>query len=139
MAAKDHISDTQFHLHLFHATASENVDYIKAQGLISPYLTNDWELAEHYALLQSDSRGGGFEVPSSIITVRANPRNLVPDNNSFEDPVHTYQSRNFDKTQLRDNSDWKNSLKQTGSVLHMGKIAPHNILEITPYAGHKLH
>jgi len=132
MAARDHISDGQFHLHLFHATTDKNLEYIKAQGLgPNSYLTNDYELAEHYALRQSDY--GGLETPTSIITIRANPRNLTPDYNSFEEPVHTGLPRDFDETQLRSGVDWKNSLKQTGSVLNVGKIAPHNILKIEPF------
>ena len=132
MPAKDNISDDQFHLHLFHATTDKNLKYIEAQGLgPNSYLTNDYTLAEHYALMQSDE--GGAETPTSIITVRANPRNLVPDYNSFEEPVHTDLTKDFDETQLKSGVDWKNSLKQTGSVLHVGTIAPHNILNIEPF------
>lgn len=132
MAAKDHISDNQFHLHLFHATTDENLKYIKHQGLgPNSYLTNDYSLAEHYALRQFGP--GGVEVPTSIITVRANPRNLIPDYNSFKDPVHTHIPRGFDESQLKDDVDWKNSLKQTGSVLHVGTVAPHNIVNVEPF------
>jgi len=128
MAAKDHISDNQFHLHLFHGTSTKNVEKIQAQGLgPDSYLTNDYELAQHYADNQ------WVREPSSIITVRANPRNLTPDYNSFEEPVYTDLPRDFDETQLRSKVDWKNSLKQTGSVLHLGTIEPHNILKIEPY------
>jgi len=137
MAAKDHISDNQFHLHLFHATPTKNVEYIQAQGLgPNSYLTNDYALAQQYAENQ------WMYEPTSIITVRANPRNLVPDYNSFKYPVHVDRPsltakynvyKDFDETQLKSGVDWKNSLKQTGSVLHVGTIKPHNILNIEPF------
>lgn len=131
MAARDHISDNQFHLHLFHATPTENVESIKARGLgPNPYLTNDYSLAEHYAENQWD------DTPTSIITVRANPRNLIPDYNSFAEPVYSYYQplhRDFDEERLRSDTDWKNSLKYSGAVKHVGTIAPHNILNIESY------
>lgn len=131
MAARDHISDNQFHLHLFHATPTENVDYIKAQGLgPNSHLTDDYSLAEHYA------ENHWVDKPSSIITVRVNPRRLAPDYNSFAEPVYSYYQpphRDFDEKKLRNHLDWKNSLKYSGAVQHIGTIAPHNILNIEEY------
>lgn len=122
------LSPKQFHMHLYHGTSASNVDRIKAGGLTGdPFLTHDPDLAEHYANHHDDP---------AIVQVRVNPRNLVVDWNSFDDPVHGYddkgKGRNFDESQIRGGSgkDWKNSLKQTGTVQHVGDIPPENVLGV---------
>ena len=134
MAAHEKISAEQFHMHMYHGTSKKNAEKIKANGLGAPtglgkpnvYITPDRELAEHYASMHKDP---------AIVKVRVNPRNLQVDWNSFEDPVHTSVNRNFDESKLRtdDSSDWKNSLRQTGSAMHWGHIPPKNILEVEPF------
>lgn len=111
----------------------DDAESIKENGLgqgaeygITPpsiHLTNDHELAEFYANRHKNP---------AIVTVRANPRNLQVDWNSFEDPVHTDTPHDFDESKLRGDTsaDWKNSLRQTGAVLHYGAIPASNILNI---------
>lgn len=139
MAAHEHVNEQQFHMHMYHGTSGENATKIKKEGLgehlgqFQPvYVTHDYELAEYYASMNKSP---------AIVKVRVNPRNLQVDWNSFEEPVHTSINRNFDESKLRteykleslgsnDSSDWKNSLRQTGSALHWGHIPPKNILEV---------
>lgn len=115
----------QFHMHLYHGTSASKLSSIMRQGLVDPYLTHDPELAEYYA---------GNEDDPAVLTVRANPRNLRVDWNSFDEPVHGYdgmERRGFDPSALRDReSDWKNSLKQTGAVSHRGTILPEDIIDV---------
>ena len=126
------LSPDQFHMHMYHGTSKENAQDIKEHGIgartglgkPNVYLTHDYELAELYA----NTKHGD----PAIVKVRVNPRNLQVDWNSFEDPVHTSVNRNFDESKLRtdDSSDWKNSLRQTGSAMHWGHIPPENVLEV---------
>lgn len=124
------LNSRQFHMYLYHGTSASNLERIRATGLGgnvggggNTYLTNDPELAEIYANNHEDP---------AVLKVRVNPRNLVVDWNSFDEPVHGYNmSREFDPSKLRhEGTDWKNSLKQTGAALHIGPIPPENILEI---------
>lgn len=127
------LNPKQFHMHLYHGTSAENAESIKAVGLGghiggggNVFLTHDPELAEDYA--------NNFENPA-VVTVRVNPRNLAVDWNSFDEPVYSYDDtgkrRGFDPSKLRhEGKDWKNSLKETGAVVHLGKIPPENILSI---------
>ena len=137
MAARDNISNNQFHMHLYHGTTSKYTEGIKAAGLgahrdgSNVFLTHDRGLAAYYADTAADQEGG----KPAIVKVRVNPRNLVVDHNSFEDPVLAPEwgarQRSFDESQLRNSgTDWKNSLKQTGSALHLGNIPPENVLEV---------
>lgn len=129
MPAKDHMSDNQFHMHLYHGTSKSALPGIYAAGIggnvghtPNVYLTHDPDLADYYA--------NNFEDPA-VLKVRVNPRNLEVDWNSFDEPVYGYDDnkRKFDPAQLRDETtDWKNSLRQTGAVLHRGAVKPENIV-----------
>lgn len=133
MPAKDNVSKDQFHMHLYHGTSTAHLESIKKQGLGTHgvYLTHDPGLAEYYADTAADQDGG----KPVIVTARSNPRNLLVDSNAFEDPVKATdfgaQPRKFDSSKLRDyDKDWKNSLRQAGSVYHRGIIPPENIIDI---------
>lgn len=134
MAASDSVSKNQFHMHLYHGTSKRDLDRIMAAGLganygddkPSVYLTDDPGLALHYAAVAGDG---------AILKVRANPRNLNVDWNSFEDPVTSMDKKGIDRqhdaSKLRHASkDWKNSLKQTGAVVHRGVIPPEDIIGV---------
>jgi hypothetical protein len=117
---------------MYHGTSSKNAAKIVHEGINTPisYLTHDIGLAQYYADTASDDDSSD----PVVLTVRANPRSLSPDWNSFEDPVHAKefnaQPRNFDGDKLRNSKDWKNSLRQTGSVKHEGPIPANNIVDV---------
>ena len=131
------LNPQQFHMELLHGTTSNYEDHIKAAGLggqhgFSPsvYATHDPALAHYYADTAADQEGG----EPIIIKFKANPRNLRADYNSFEEPVvaepYGAPYRSFDESKLRSSGDWKNSLRETGSVVHQGKIEPNKIVSI---------
>jgi hypothetical protein len=119
------LNPNQFHMHMYHGTSKDNAEYVKAQGLgPNSYVTTDRELAEYYA--------GNYKEPR-ILKLRVNPRKLLVDWNSFEEPVHTDTPREFDESKLdskKAGGDWKNSLRQTGSAQYWGTIPKENIIEI---------
>lgn len=130
MAASDNVSKNQFHMHLFHGTTADKVESIKERGLGADipmvYLTHDRELAEHYA---RNFTNRGKENPV-VLTVRANPRNLRTDWNSFDFPQGDKEKYKYDESKLRGDKfdDWKNSLKQSGAAVHFGVIPPEDII-----------
>jgi hypothetical protein len=138
MAANDHISNHQFHMHLYHGTSSNNLERIQAAGLggnvghtPNVYVTHDFNLAHYYADTAVDEEGGD----PIVLTVRVNPRRLSTDYNSFAEPVYATdwdaEPRSFDESKLRkgmESEDWKNSLRETGSAEHFGKIEPKNVI-----------
>ena len=119
----------QFHMYLYHGTSASHLPEIMESGLGSQeydprvYLTNDQALADWYA--------GHHEDPV-VLKVRANPRRLRVDWNSFEEPVHHMtKNRDFDESKIKDPSkDWRNSLKQTGATMHQGAIDASDIIDI---------
>jgi hypothetical protein len=119
------LNPNQFHMHMYHGTSKDNAEYVKAQGLgPNSYVTTDRELAEYYA--------GKYKEPR-ILKLRVNPRKLLVDWNSFEEPVETDTPREFDESKLdskKAGGDWKNSLRQTGSAQYWGTIPKENIIEI---------
>lgn len=125
----------QFHMRLYHGTDASQVEKIKKSGLgkeTGAYLTHDYDLARYYANAAADESPSGEPV---VLTVRANPRNLCVDRNSFGDPVYAQdygvQKRSFDTSKLRDDDkDWKNSLRETGAVFHEGRINPKDIVGV---------
>lgn len=127
------LNPKQFHMELLHGTTSKNVDRIKTAGLGdggNVYATHDPALAHYYADAAADQEGG----EPTIVRFKANPRSLVADYNSFEEPVvaepYGAPYRSFDESKLRSGTDWKNSLRETGSALHLGKVEPTKIVSI---------
>ncbi len=132
MSASESLRNDQFHMHLYHGTSASHVSDIMEKGLghygdtPGSYLTHDYDLALDYA--------NDYEDPT-VLTVRANPRNLRVDWNSFDEPVHGYAEdenrRTFNPSKLRNReTDWKNSLRETGAVFHKGVIKPRNIIDV---------
>lgn len=132
MPAKDNVSKNQFHMHLYHGTSASNLPSIEQIGVGEnvghqrrAYLTSDYDLAAHYASNHEDP---------AVVTVRANPRNLRVDWNSFDEPVYGYdegKNRTFNPKKLRnDSTDWKNALRETGAVVHEGAVPPENIIGV---------
>lgn len=120
----------QFRIHLYHGTSQRAAEKIKQEGLKpSPvyehdhvYLTSDHALAQRYAANYPDK---------AILKFAVNPRDLRVDLNSFRIPFpySGSSSRGYDESKLKDSeTDWKNSLRQTGAVRHIGAIDPKNIV-----------
>jgi len=122
----------QFRIHLYHGTSQRAAEKIKQEGLkpnpvYQPerdhvYLTSDHALAQRYAANYPDK---------AILKFAVNPRDLRVDLNSFRIPFpySGSSSRGYDESKLKDSeTDWKNSLRQTGAVRHIGAIDPKNIV-----------
>ena len=124
---------SQFRIHLYHGTSRNAAEQIKNEGLKpnNPakdeehvFLTSDRELASRYA---SNYKEG------AVLKLAVSPRNLRVDLNSFRIPFSYSGSseRKYDESKLTDKeTDWKNSLRQTGAVRHFGSVNPEHITEL---------
>lgn len=69
---------------LYHGTSSTNLLAIKGSGVLSsPYLTDDWDIAQYYAEVTADELGG----EPVVLEVEVDEFMLLPDTNAIAEPV----------------------------------------------------
>lgn len=86
---------------LYHGTSSVNYDNITNNGLNSPYLTDNIELAEYYAENEVDEKGGDILLLHVYIGDKSK---LRYDDNAMSEPV---SFGDYDIDDLEDNIQYK--------------------------------
>lgn len=128
---------------LFHGTSSVFTNDILANGLFSPYLTDDKEIAEYYAECAVDEHGGEAVILSVVVD---QSKDLVkPDYPAYDEPLTFYRDEYassdsewhemLDEGEIpypSDENDWATSLETVKSVFVANTI-PHDRVSISTY------
>ena len=124
---------------LYHGTSSKRARTIMKDGLKSPYLTRDEDMACYYAEEAADEVGG-MPVILKVNISDSDSAALMADFPSFEEPLsYTLKPLGLseeefhkwlDKGKLwpKNERDWKQSLKIVKTAWYDGTIPPKNVL-----------
>jgi hypothetical protein len=109
---------------LFHGSSTVTTDAVLSQGLLNPYLTDDYEIALYYAEVAVDETGG--EV--IVYEVDIDPEMLEADARAIDEPVLRDEDEVMDAfAKIADDwishqDSWKVTLELVGSVRVHGTV-----------------
>jgi len=128
-------------MYLLHGTTTAHEATIRREGLHSPYLTADAEVAAYYAEVAADENGARalilqLEIPDQLLS------QLRADHPSFEEPLTFYRNawasndrewhrRLGEKDGIpypENGDDWRTSLEVVRSVRFAGHLEPAHVL-----------